>query len=541
MPDKPPLVSLSIHLIKSSHEDTTSALLNPADLEQHAVRFNSGEGRLFVKRSNAHLPDWVRFFSPQIEGRSFGLARSVSAVLMLDADDRSFAITFGPGGRFLLDNTMVEERFGLLAVLNSIPDNRLRSIDKTAFDALATHSRVQTSREASAMEFGLDVERDLVRAVTGSPDDPELGHRLQGVDSLMASVRIELGDLPELLCNYLARYRSTNYRRNFPWIDHIAEVKNTVLRQHLDERLLETIQRFDSESCWLAVPEIVDWDRIHRFRYGKRRRNPTHHDIDLSVWIAELIDTTKHLRTPDDIDLKLLSNRKVFGLDGDGREVAQWSIYKCLNAEIEGDDDNAYLISAGKWYRVARNFVQGVNRDFDQIPRFDQAMPEYSHESEESYNESVAQADPSAFALLDKQNIPYGGGPSRIEFCDLYTGDGDIIHVKRYGGSNVLSHLFSQGTVSGELFWMQADFREAVNQRLPESHQIQDHALQPRVGEYQVVFAIVSQQAGDDLTLPFFSRLNLRAAARRLRGFGYRVSIAKIPVQKEFAVKKIYD
>ncbi len=125
--------------------------------------------------------------------------------------------------------------------------------------------------------------------------------------------------------------------------------------------------------------------------------------------------------SPADVDLKLLSNRKVVGLDADGKDVAQWSIYKCLNAEIEGADDNAYLISAGKWYRVARNFVQGVNKDFDQIARFDHLLPEYCHESEGGYNESVARSDPDTFALLDKKNIRYGGGPNRIEFCDLYT------------------------------------------------------------------------------------------------------------------------
>ena len=294
-------------------------------------------------------------------------------------------------------------------------------MDKTAFDALATHSRVQTSREASAIEFGLDVERDLVRAVTGSPDEVELGHRLHGVDSLMATVRIELADVPGLLRNYLDRYRSTNYKRNFPWIDHITEVKDAGLRRSLDEKLLGMVHRGDLETCWLAVPEIVDWDRIHRFLYGDSRRNPTHHDIDLETWLTELIGTTKRVLSPADVDLKLLSNRKVVGLDADGKDVAQWSIYKCLNAEIEGADDNAYLISAGKWYRAARNFVQGVNKDFDQIARFDHLLPEYCHESEGGYNESVARSDPDTFALLDKKNIRYGGGPNRIEFCDLYT------------------------------------------------------------------------------------------------------------------------
>ena len=296
------------------------------------------------------------------------------------------------------------------------------------------------------------------------------------------------------------------------------------------------VQRSESNKCWLAAPEIIDWDRVHRFRYGTAQRKPTHHDINLKTWLEEVVHTTKRLTSRVDVDMRLLSNRKVIGLDADGGIVARWSIYKCLNAEVEGDDESAYLISAGKWYKVARDFVQTVNKDFGRIPRSDLNLPEYCHENEGSYNEFVARNDPGTFALMDKKNISYGGGPNRVEFCDLYTDTRDIIHVKRYGGSNVLSHLFAQGTVSGELFSTQVDFRYAVNQRLPESHQIDDHTKHPSPEEYHVIFAVVSNQFGDELSLPFFSRLNLRAAARRLRGYGYRVSIAKIPVQHMFAV-----
>ena len=541
MPDEPPLVNLSVHLIKTAHNDIESVLLNSARLDEYPVQFSEGAGQLFIRRPPTRIASWASFFAGQVAIREFGLIASVSAVLLLQVHDRWFAITFGPGGRFLIDKAAIEYRFGLLVVLNSIPENQIRSMDKTAFDALATHSRVQTSREASPIEFGLDVERDLVKAVTGTPGDTSLGQRLHGVDSLMASVRIELVDIPSLMARYLARYRSTDYRRSFPWVDHIAEVKDAVLRQNLDEQLLDRIHRDQLETCWLAVPEIVDWDRIDGFRYGWRPRNPKHNDIDLRTWLNELVETARTVRSPRDVDHRLLSNRKVYCLDADGMTINQWSVYKCFNAEIEGDDGNAYLISAGKWYRVGRDFVQGVNEYFEQLPRYDHGLPEYCHDGEGSYNESVARNDPDTFALLDKQNIPYGGGPNRIEFCDLYTRHGDIIHVKRYGGSNVLSHLFSQGTVSGEVFWMQADFRELVNQRLPESHKIDDHRRRPGRDEYQVVFAVVSKQEGDGLSLPFFSRLNLRAAARRLQAFGYRVSIAKISVQQEFAVTKFYD
>ena len=44
-----------------------------------------------------------------------------------------------------------------------------------------------------------------------------------------------------------------------------------------------------------------------------------------------------------------------------------------------------------------------------------------------------------------------------------------------------------------------------------------------------MVFAVISDRPGP-LVLPFFSRLNLRHAVRRLDGYGFRVAKAKILV-----------
>lgn len=541
MARKLPTMKLSIHLIKENHDHIDSILSRKDRLQQQLVQFESGEGQLYVARSFRNAPDWAKYFASQVPANAFGEISSVSAVLLLQVKNRWFAITFGPGGRHLIDQKSVVERFGLLVVLNSIPEDRVRSMDKTAFDALATHSRVQTSRETSPVFFGFDAERDLVSEVAGTPDDESLGLRLHGRHALGAHVRIELAEIPTLLARYLQRFQSNKYKAAFPWVDHIAEVKDVGLRETLDTQLLGLIQREELDSCWLAVPEIVNWDDIDGFRYGRYKRNPSYHDMDLRAWLSELRSISTKNFSARDVDLGLLENRRVLAVDGQGFTKHKWSIYKCLNAEIEADDGAAYLISAGKWYRVARNFVQETNDYFDSLPRFDRTLPEYCHDGEGDYNKSVAQCEPDLYALMDNRLIPFGGGPNRIEFCDLYSKERDMIHVKRYGGSSVFSHFFSQGTVSGELFCMEPDFRRLVNEKLPVSHQIDGHRHPPSRDEYQVVFAVVSKQTGTSLSLPFFSRLNLRAAARRLRAYGYRVAIAKIPVEPEFAVTTRYD
>ncbi len=78
-------------------------------------------------------------------------------------------------------------------------------------------------------------------------------------------------------------------------------------------------------------------------------------------------------------------------------------------------------------------------------------------------------------------------------------------------------------------FFSDARFRDLVNQKLPATHRIRNAASRIHAEEYEVVFAIISRSR-HALTLPFFSRLNLRNAHRQLTGLGYRVSVAKIPV-----------
>lgn len=78
-----------------------------------------------------------------------------------------------------------------------------------------------------------------------------------------------------------------------------------------------------------------------------------------------------------------------------------------------------------------------------------------------------------------------------------------------------VSHLSSQGVVSGHLFLSDAGFRTAVNELLPNPFRLAGAVAQPNPGDYQIVFAVVSNEPGEKLTLPFFSRLTSSTTAKR--------------------------
>ena len=268
----------------------------------------------------------------------------------------------------------------------------------------------------------------------------------------------------------------------------------------------------------MAVPEVIDWADTLGFRYIKPRRAETRDDISIEAFVEALGDRP--------LDLETLKAKSIYRISASTEEVVDtWSAFRCLYSEI-GLDDKLYLLNNGRWYEIAAGFTEQVNRHFEQMPRSDLVFPDCETNDEETYNKSVAEMLPD-YTCLDRQIIMHGGGRGRVEFCDLITNDKQLIHVKRYGGSDLLSHLFNQGIVSGELFVGDSDFRQKANGLLPDGLKIADTRLPLKASDYEVVYAIISKSPRD-LDMPFFSKVSLRNAYRRLSSYGYKVSIKKI-------------
>jgi uncharacterized protein (TIGR04141 family) len=292
--------------------------------------------------------------------------------------------------------------------------------------------------------------------------------------------------------------------------------------------MLAAVAAEQSDKCRLAVPEPIDWASVAGFKYGTGARRAVVHDIHLQSFLQD------HGLPADDVTVAYLKQHRVLAVDGDGAVQHNWPVYRCLYCEVE-DGSNTYLLSGGHWYKVASDFVGQVNEYYARLPVYAEALPAYKDPSEGAYAERVAKESNGKFALMDRRLISIGGGHSRVEFCDLFSRGKDLIHIKRYGGAGVLAHLFSQGVVSGQLFVSDEGFRQAINGKLPAAHRLADVERRPNAEDFRVVFAVVSSERGDRLTLPFFSRLNVRHAAQSLLGYGYKVELAKIAVAETMA------
>jgi len=530
------MATFTIYLLRESVATAEDAVITGA--KPHVIADGpSNYGKLFVKPTHPRPPRWATLFENYVDRGLLGTVQSSAAAFIVPVDSRLFALTFGQG-RFLLRPDAYEERFGLVVTLNSIGSDALRSIDKRTFID-DQNSRVQTSQASSALSFGVDIERDLIRGIVGRPHSEKLGRRLAGSDSLTVTTDISVPELRRLLRRYLRKFESKDYQENFPWVDQVCQLnpkgeKAISLDAMLVAKLREAWEKGGLvEGCWLAVPDIVNWEVVNGFKFTHSAREGVSNDLNL----LGLVQT----HPKEEPNLEFLRKHYAMSVDEEEHVLDRWPIYRCLHCEID-DGGKSFILSAGRWFEVDKDFVNDVDSAFKNIPRYDKLLPVYDHADEDDYNKSAVAGSQGQWCLMDKKLLRVGGIYDKVEFCDIY-GDGELIHIKHYGSSSVLGHLFNQGLVSGELLKSHEGYVDLVNAELSIAHRLASDpkgAKMPRdVSGYTIVFGIISQADGPELHLPFFAKVVLKSIYSRLSELGYgRVMLAKISCDPMVKLKK---
>lgn len=512
-----------------------------AKVNSYRFRVGEQEYNLYAKPNPSHPPSWESFFPAEVPRDILGESASSGAVLLTTVEDRRYALTFGTG-RYLLREDCYEERFGLRIVLNSVES--VRSIDKDSFDAINGKTRTQASKDSPMGLFGFDVERDLLKVVTGTPPASlDLGDRLTGMDAIYVLSGTTIDRLPDLLRRLNYQSRLETYKDGqFAFVDNIRPISESEKIETLDAVLFEMLQEPpENRAAGLdfILPGIVDFKEIQYFAYHDYVRSPSrYHDIGINSFL----DAARANNWP--LDTGSLRQRPIFSVDANDEFHKLATAYRCILGEFS-HEGTKYILSEGKWYAIADSFLDGVNdfvRDqprYDGLPVYAEGITESKYE-EKDYNRDVA-ANGTGFLNFDRKLLRPESN-QEFEFCDLYTekdGFKDIIHVKIGKSSSALSHLFSQGTVSAETFKMFADCRRQLNDHLLPAHmRLADPNAELNLPEYRIVFAVV-RKAGSGL--PFFARVNLRQAFRAIKNWGFTPYLAEIPMDPVWSAIRNVD
>ncbi|MEJ7569185.1 MAG: DUF6119 family protein [Gaiellaceae bacterium] len=216
-----------------------------------------------------------------------------------------------------------------------------------------------------------------------------------------------------------------------------------------------------------------------------------------------------------------------------GDAILQWPVYKTLVVEFERRGTR-YVLTGGDWFEVDPNYARETRSIVERHETGTLGLPGARlNESEADYNKRACETVGARARLMDRKLFRATQSQDSIEFCDILLRPNKIVHVKRKSGSATLSHLFSQGAVSGELLHFDEGFRKLVRESLRTgsgfSQVIRSGALKP--SSYEIVFGVIAPPATYNRHfLPFFSQVSFRRCAEQLTARGYTVGLERIDI-----------
>jgi uncharacterized protein (TIGR04141 family) len=478
-------------------------------------------GEIRVKPSDSHPPSWLSFLQSGTRSIIEGLSsQSPSSLLSILVDGRVFCIAYG-SARHWISEENIERRFGMLVTLNSVHYKKIRSVDREEFDTITKMTRSQTSVSSSIDNFGLNIQRDLVRSVTGEPEDATFALHVTGADNLILHGPVLFENIHEKCRETFLLFQKTSYKDRYPWIDNFQRVRDKSTIDNLEDELSEIIRNGALENVFLTPPNLGDTQEQYEFRYPTRKIS--HPDLRLDDFLQD--------RNREELTVEWLKKHHIREYINGGSEPSRkFSVFDALIYETRREN-KLFALSHGEWFEIDQDYVDQVTAELDLIPEHqDLDLPSAGiGEKEAAYLERVAAAANGTIELLDQKNVQYGGGHSSIEICDLVTTDRNFIHVKAKTKSSTLSHLFSQGLVSAQVL-REVKFRQLASEKCTTHNHIFDvEDFKP--SDHAVTYAIITG-ATDDIkdALPFFSKQSLANAARELRNMQYGVYIKKIPI-----------
>lgn len=514
--------TLALYLLKPEVGRAEDALSGAASGTYGVGGLSSA--KLFLRRTRKDEPEWLAFLRPHLDQQpSDRTTASLSGLLVFKVDRRWFALAFGYG-RMLLDPEMVVSNFGLRAALNSVDPDELRSIDAKTLEELTVLTRRQLSRGASITTFEFDLNRDLVKAVRGRSNDRTFADQVSGSDALRITADLDFEDIKPRVRAALKLYKARNYRQRFAWIDHVQLVTDPAKESELDDELEEVVAANTAGSVYLAAPSILDEDD-----FGGYRLLSSENEIVFELRWHDYLNLKQG--TPSLVSLR--RDRIAVISAATGEAILQWPVYKTLVVEFERSGTR-YVLTGGDWYEVDPSFAREIRKFVERHETGALGLPTARlTESEEDYNTRVCQTLGGSARLLDRKLFRATQSQDSIEFCDILVKPNKIVHVKRKSGSATLSHLFSQGAVSGELLHFDEGFRNSVRETLRAgtgfSQVVRAGALKP--SSYEIAFAIIAAPATYNRHfLPFFSQVNFRRCAEQLTARGYAVSLERVGI-----------
>jgi uncharacterized protein (TIGR04141 family) len=479
---------------------------------------------LCIEESNRPA-DWAYLFESYGIEQSDLLQRSFRAALFVKVNNRYVIFTFGYGGS-LLSKSAIERGFGLRVSMNLGNPLELRSIDKTTLDRVARNTRSQVTLKSSIQDFDFEFDHEILKSITATIDRPDKElETVSGYDSVSLYTDLDFNKFQSISDRIFSAYNSKEYKSKYPWAEFIRFENDPEIIDFLESKLIEKLNSNDIRDFWLAPSKIIDYQDFSGFVYSKKRNDGNSFCKQAELRLDSFLNLSNFHKP---ISINALKNKEIYLYNSNDQEIDNFKAINCLNGEIYYNDE-PYILNEGRWYSIKKSFSEEIEAYFSKMTYWNGLEKKPYHDKRECcYLRRIA--DNEEVAVLDQHWVQQNDLKQNYEFSDLITQCNRIIHVKRYGGSSVLSHLLAQATMGVDLMLNCPEVVLQVQDHLSETY-VSFNFQPEKPREHTIVLAIIQANDGP-IHLPFFTKVNLRYHARNIENKGFNIELAKIPVDK---------
>ncbi len=285
--------------------------------------------------------------------------------------------------------------------------------------------------------------------------------------------------------------------------------------------LVDNINNKAVNSIILDPPDVVQLSNISCF-YIMNNHNE-----------YQLLEFENYVKLKDSITIKSLKKDRigVLYINADNPHY-KWRVYDCIVYETYYND-RMYVLNSGLWYEINREYAVDID---NKIRRYadnkNTILPEnLGLKKEPDYNKQVA--NDINYTLFDGKIVYWLG--RQLEFCDLFSNNKHIIHVKRRDRTKNISHVINQAASSAYVFLTDEKFRGKIHEIIDKYDDIDDSVkeLLPINGVnpslYTIVVAILLENRHDwPKSLPFLTKVHFVHTFENVRLWRYQVKL--IPV-----------
>ena len=413
----------------------------------------------FLGLGSPQSPVWAQELNAAFTGAQAVSNSAHRLVIFLPVKQRLFALCFGYGSS-ALDWDSVESNFGLRVAARRFAPQAPQELRSRRVDSTARTQAVTLPAGAQLRDFDVPLDGEFVRKMIGRLDGGDSGSVVAG-DSIIFRADTDLSTVQSELESMLDVLASTTAQDEFAFVDALEPLRNSETKAKKLDRLLAAAilerpqdlertstspQEWNQQILEFAPPDDVRLEDLDHFEVTHGENTARFTELSLNALRGALQEAGVRRGAG------FLRKARIIAISADGQPasqmlaVRQWVVFEASR------DIARYILTLGRWFRLQKTYAQKLDADLEKIADATDALELTDWNTnwpEKDYNDNASSERPDLLTL-DRQLCPTEDG-GRIEVCDLLHEDGHLIHVKRYNGSQTLSHLFGQATVSAEL------------------------------------------------------------------------------------------